>query len=180
MKASVKWLVAAVILVPLALGLAAVAVFFPLQRETDVEAPNPSFALADGVHLAFVIVGEDENGVKTLGLDLARMLSGEEARDAAVEDGVIGEGEDLPNDFYIDNPDKVYELLQVNDSAVFDMISAEDVSLTVAVDLADLEALYEDTYVGSPVYGVVAGQPILMEVTVSDGLVSGAKAVYLP
>jgi hypothetical protein len=136
--------------------------------------------IPDGTWFGFVTVGEDESGAITVGVDLADMLSGEEARAAAVEDGQIGEGEDLPNDFYIDNDEEVLELLHVSDDAQFDLISATDISQKVLVDAETLAEVYEGTYSGEPIYGIPPGTPIAMDVTITDGLVSGADAVYLP
>lgn len=136
--------------------------------------------VADGTWFAFVTVGEDETGEMTLGIDLAEMLSGEEARVAAVEDGVIADGEDLPNDYYIDNDDEVLELLHVDEGAQFALISGSDTSQKLLVDAPVLAEVYEGTYTGEPLYGVPAGTPIAMDVTVSDGLVSKGVAVYLP
>lgn len=136
--------------------------------------------IADGTWFAFVTVGEDETGEMTLGVDLAEMLSGEEAREAAIEDGVISEGEDLPNDFYIDNDDAVLELIHVADEAQFLLISGADTGDRVAIDSDLLARVWEGTYDGEPLYGVSPSTPIAMDVTITDGLVSGAEAVYLP
>jgi len=137
-------------------------------------------AIADGTWFAFVTVGEDETGEMTLGVDLAEMLSGEEARAAAVDDGVIAEGEDLPNDFYIDNDEQVSELLHVAEGAGFELISGADTSQKVQVDAPILAEAYEGTYTGEPLYGVVPGAPIAMDITIAEGLVSHGEAVYLP
>lgn len=136
--------------------------------------------IADGTWFAFVTVGEDETGEMTLGIDLAEMLSGEEAKKAAVEDGEIAEGEDLPNDFYIDNDEQTLELLHVSEDAQFALISGSDTSEKVLVDAPMLAEIYEGTYTGEPLYGVPSGTPIAMDVTIADGLVSGGEAVYLP
>ena len=136
--------------------------------------------IADGTWFAFVTVGEDETGEITLGVDLAEMLSGEEARAAAVEDALIAEGEDLPNDFYIDNDEQVLELIHVAEGAQFALISGSDISERVLVDAPVLAEIYEGAYSGEPLYGVPAGAPIAMDVTIDDGQVSGAEAVYLP
>jgi hypothetical protein len=127
-----------------------------------------------------VTVGKDEAGEMTLGIDLAEMLTGEEAKTAAIEDGVIAEGEDLPNDFYIDNDEQVLELLNVRDEAQVALISGSDTSEKVLVDAAILAEVYEGTHSGEPLYGVPSGTPIAMEVSITDGLVSGGEAVYLP
>jgi hypothetical protein len=147
------------------------------ETTTSVAEEQP---LPDGTWFAFVTVGKDESGAITLGVDLADMLSGEEARDAAFEDGEIGEGEDLPNDFYIDNDEQVLEVLHVSDDAQFALISATDLSQKVLVDAEILAEVYEGTYSGEPIYGIPSGTPIAMDVTITDGLVSGADAVYLP
>lgn len=135
--------------------------------------------IADGEWFAFVTVGEDETGAVTLGIDLAGLLSGEEAHRAAVEDGFISEGEDLPNDFYIDNDDQILELLHVADEASFGLISATDAAMRVSVDIEILVEVFEGTYTGDALYAA-AGMPIPMDVTIVDGLVSGGDQVYLP
>lgn len=150
---------------------------------TTTTADSPTTVvqpIADGTWFAFVTVGEDETGEVTLGVDLAEMLSGEQAREAAIEDGVISEGEDLPNDFYIDNDDQVLELIHIADDAQFLLISGDDTSDRVALDSDLLAQVWEGTYDGGPIYGVSPSTPIAMDVTITDGLVSGAEAVYLP
>lgn len=143
-----------------------------------VEGPTPE--VEDGEWFAFVTVGEDESGVPTLGVDLAEMLTGEEAREQAIEDGVIEEGEDLPNDFYIHNPERDMELLQVEEGAAIEVVSGDDTSQMLDISLDQLEALYKGEYVGSPVYGVVPNTPIPMNVTVAGGLINDLRMVYLP
>lgn len=145
---------------------------------TTTEPGEP--ALEDGTWFAFVTVGEDEDGAMTLGIDRADMLTGEEARAAAVEDGAIAEGEELPNDFYIDNDDVVLELLHTAEDVRFVMISGEDVAQKVQVDASVFAQIYDGTYSGDPLYGVVPQTPIAMDVVVSGGLVTEATAVYLP
>ncbi|HSJ27943.1 MAG TPA: hypothetical protein VLB67_07005 [Acidimicrobiia bacterium] len=61
--------------------------------------PDTGLALPDGQ--VFVWISSVDGG---LVVDPARVLSGEEAREQAVADGVIPEGEDLPNDVYVHNP----------------------------------------------------------------------------
>jgi hypothetical protein len=126
------------------------------------------------------MVGEDETGEVTLGVDLAEMLTGQAAHDAAVEAGVISEDEDLPNDFFIDNPESVYELVYLADSPEITVLSGDDPSERLIIDVDQLVALYEGSYAGPPVYGIVAGEPIVMDLFIRDGLVADADAVYLP
>lgn len=130
---------------------------------TTIEPGEP--ALEDGTWFAYVTVGEDGDGAMTLGIDLAEMLSGEEARGAAVEDGAIAEGEDLPNDFYIDNDDVVLELLHAAEDARFVMISGEGVTEKIQVDASLFAGIYDGTYSGDPLYGVMPQTPIAVYLT---------------
>lgn len=136
--------------------------------------------IPDGEHFALVTVGEDESGEITLGIDLAEMLTGEEAREAAVEEGFIEEGEELDTDFYISNPDGVQELMHLAPDAEILVISGNDTSQHVQVDVETLQTLYDGTYVGDPIYGIAPGVPIAMDLVIEDGLVTEAHAVYLP
>ncbi len=142
--------------------------------------PEPEPALPDGTVFAMVTVGSDESGETTLGVDVAEMLSGEEARDAAVADGVIEEGEDLPNDFYIDNDETEYELLHLSDDAEIRVISGTDTGQMISIGEEQLIELWEGDYAGEPIYGIVASVPMAMNVTVADGVITEAEAVYLP
>lgn len=45
----------------------------------------------------------ESGGKRYISIDYAEMLTGEEARDAAIEEGLIGPDEDLPNDYFITN-----------------------------------------------------------------------------
>lgn len=149
-------------------------------QQAPTTQPSGEQPLADGEYFAYVTVGEDESGAITLGVDLAEMLTGEEARLAAIEAGVIEEGEDLPNDFFIDNPEMVLELVHIADDAEITVISGTDTNQAITIDAAQLGALYEGTYSGEAVYGIVAGLPIAMDLVIDAGVVTEAHAVYLP
>ena len=146
----------------------------------EATPPTPAPAIADGTWFAMTSVGTDESGAVTLGVDLAEMLSGEPARRAAIEDGVINEGEDLPNDVYIRNPNVRYELMSFAEGAEVTVISAVEPGTYVPISPEKLEALYAGRQVDDAVYGIATGTPIAMEVTITDGLVTEARAVYLP
>lgn len=146
----------------------------------DPIEPEPTPAITDGEWFAMVTVGEDESGSMTLGVDLAEMLTGEEAREAAVEDGVISENEDLPNDFYIDNPETVYELLHFTDDPEILVLSGSDPGQSLLIEPVHLAELYEGTYTGEAVYGVAPREPIAMNVSVFDGEITRTAMVYLP
>lgn len=127
-----------------------------------------------------VTVGVDEQGATTLNVDTAEMLTGEEARQKAIADGVIAEEEDLPNDFYIANDEEVYVQLALVADPEITVISGTDTSQRLEIGSDQLVALWEGEYTGEPVYGIIPSTPIPMEVTVTGGLISSARAVYLP
>jgi hypothetical protein len=53
--------------------------------------------------LVFIIYMDFLGSYHTIRVDYLEMLAGEEAKVAAVEDGAISPGEDLPSDYYIRN-----------------------------------------------------------------------------
>lgn len=71
--------------------------------------------------LAFVEELDPETN--TLVADYAEMLTGEEARAAAREDGFIGEEEDLPGDFYIRNQNPRLRTLTMSGAPVVVLIA---------------------------------------------------------
>ncbi|MEX1287946.1 MAG: hypothetical protein AB1Z57_08420, partial [Acidimicrobiia bacterium] len=183
MSTTTKWVLGILVgFVVLSVGVVAlgIGIFVPVRGAVDEPAQGPieTPVIADGDWFAFVTVGTDESGAIVLGVDLAELLTGEAARQAAIDAGVIGEGEDLPNDVFIDNPDRRYELLSAAEYARILVISGDDTSGLVEVGVEGLAALHDGTWTGDPVYGIVAGEPIAMEVTIEGGLVTEASAVY--
>lgn len=175
------------VLLVVGVGLGVIALLFPVRTDTG-SGPDPTIvtepavvpAIPDGEWFGLVTVGEDEADAVTLGVDLVEMLTGQAARDAAVAAGEIGEDEDLPNDFFIDNPESVLELMHLDDSAAITVLSGTDVANGLLIDAQQLLDLFEGDYVGPPVYGILAGYPIAMELVISDGVVTSASAIYLP
>lgn len=187
METSTKWLIGIVVFLAVAVLVAVLAVLgliFPLTTDSGSggpdPAPQPVAPITDGEWFAYVMVGEDETGEVTLGVDLAEMLTGEEAHDAAVDAGVIEEDEDLPNDYFIDNPVEEYQLVYLVEEPHLTVLSGNDPAERIIIDTGTLASLYEGTYQGPPVYGIVAHLPIVMDIVIEDGLVSAAEAVYLP
>ena len=79
-----------------------------------------SSPVGDGRHFGYVQSVDASASPATISVDVAEFLSGEAAQAAAVEDGVIAEGEPVPNDYYVRNPAK--------DAVTLDV--AEDVRVT--------------------------------------------------
>jgi hypothetical protein len=65
-----------------------------------------SAPIADGRHFGYVKSVDASATPATISLDVAEFLIGEEATVAAVEDGVIAEGETVDNDYYVRNPEQ--------------------------------------------------------------------------
>lgn len=136
-------------------------------------------ALADGEWFGFVSVAGAGEGL-IVSFDDAQMLTGEAARQAAVDAGIIEPGEDLPNDFFIANHDETSVELAVSDGAELFVISGVDPGVELVTDIDGFESLFSGSYDGPPVYGIVPGIPIAMQIGVSGGELIEAHAVYLP
>lgn len=136
-------------------------------------------SLADGEWFGFVAVVRDGEKL-ILSFDDAEMLTGDDARQAAVDAGLIEPGEDVPNDFFIANPDPTAVELQVASGAEFFVLSGMDPGVELVTDIDGIESLYSGSYDGPPVYGIVPDSPIAMQVDVSGGELIEAHAVYLP
>ncbi len=134
----------------------------------------PAGGLGDGETFAWV------KGLTGDGLlvDPARMLTGEEARRAAVEAGVIEEGEDLPNDFFILDESDATSVVPIASAAEFALLLFEDGSpVETPVDYAEFVAVLDGS--NPDVYGVVDGV-IPATVTIEEGQVTGVVQTYLP
>jgi len=131
----------------------------------------------------FVFVRGTEGG--SLLLDPAVMLDGEEALEAAHEDGAIPADEELPNDFYIRNLEIESLIFPVADDATFTLIGfdANGGFVDVEVDRAAFEALLlggattqDET---TQYYGFIPTE-LPMTVEIEDGEVTGGRQQYLP
>ena len=118
----------------------------------------------------------------TLVFDPAEMLTGDEALAAAREDGIIGADEDLPNDFYIRNPDQNDEWqISVGSAAEFVLIGldASGALTDSPVSAAEFEALLSGSADSSGFYGFVPGDLPMALVLIGD-TVTGGSQTYLP
>jgi len=133
--------------------------------------------LPDGEHFGFVrqVTGDG------LVFDPAEFLSGEAALTAARADGVIGPAEELPNDFYVRNPEKDELRLDVSSAAQFKLIGLDSTgALTdTIVSLEEFVRLWSGADDSSQYYSFVVGD-LPMTLTVSAGVITGAVQQYLP
>lgn len=140
-------------------------------------APDPSPDLPNGEIFAFV-TGIDATG---LHLDPAEMLNGREARRAAIEDGVIQPGDDLPNDFYIRNPDASSVGTPVIDGAVYYVLTFDATGQIVETEINHglLRSIYEEPEMAAVIYGFDP-EAFPVTVTIENGAIAGFVQVYLP
>ena len=112
--------------------------------------------------------------------DPATMLSGEEAVEAARADGVLAEGEDLPNDFYISNPDVEETVATLAPDGTYVMIGFDRYGGLIDRRLARDELVAVLNGANAELfYGIVPGDtPMIL--TLSDDTVVAARQQYLP
>jgi hypothetical protein len=136
--------------------------------------PETGLSLPDGQNFAWILSLDGE-----LMVDPARVLSGEEARLQAVADGVIPDGEDLPNDIYIHNPTEDRLRVRVADDAVWTVIVSGADGLTPTE--TDRETIVSILAGGDPgdIYGLTP-EFMPFDLLVVDGEVVEISEVYLP
>lgn len=130
---------------------------------------------------------KDNGSVVVVGVDSAEMLTGDAAEVAAREDGVIGEGEDLENDFYIRNLDEVTVDFMVSPDVLVTLqacypegecLTTEDVDLTTwGVLLGAGRGGPGDPGLGWDWYGAGALPYVF---TLESGVITQALEQYLP
>jgi hypothetical protein len=135
-------------------------------------SPSPA-ALEDGRHFGF-IQSVDARGPAMV-FDLAEFLTGDSANQAALEDGVIQPGENVPDDYYIRNRNpRLRDLALVPDVQVILVNWPACCDTTVNGVLADFAASFttpNDVYHGSH-------SPYWL--TVEGGFVTRIEEQYLP
>lgn len=141
---------------------------------TPTATPGASVPASTDEFFAFVLSAEGEE----LTFDPAEILTGDEAHDAAVAAGVISEDEDLPNDYFISNPeeDSQSAVLSAAGSFVLLGFDAGGAIEEVTVDRDELITALQD---GEGYYGIVVGETP-MTLVVSGGEIIAANQVYFP
>lgn len=111
--------------------------------------------------------------------DPATILTGEEAVDAARADGVLGEGEDLP-DFYISNPDTEETVATLDTDGTYVLVGFDrynsliDRQLSLGEIVAVLNGANTEEF-----YGIIPGG-VPMNLTLVGDIVVSARQQYLP
>ena len=136
--------------------------------------PETGLALPDGQSFAWIL--SVDGG---LVVDPARVLSGEEAREQAVADGVIPEGEDLPNDVYIHNPTEDRLRVRVADDVTWSVIvSGADGLTSTETDEETIASILAGGETGD-IYGLTP-EFMPFDLLVVDGEVVEINELYLP
>ena len=141
---------------------------------SDTAAPE------DGRHFGYIRSVETSSRPGSIELDVAEFLTGEEANAAAVEDGVLPEGEAVPNDYYIRNEDTSAATIPVSSEVAVTHIQCPD-SCTdgVSGDFGDFADAFAD--MGEKTLSdEYRGSQSQYWVTVRDGEVVAIEEQYLP
>ncbi|MGH2808103.1 MAG: hypothetical protein ACRDKT_12610, partial [Actinomycetota bacterium] len=135
--------------------------------------PPDAASLPDGRHFGVV----EAAGATGLAFNEQRLLTGDEATQAAREDGMIGPGETVPNDYYIDDDNAAVRGMSVlRDVEVFLETSPRDGMVNLAEwDYADFVCMFES---GDPVDRANVQFPFW--ITVERGIVTKLEQQFLP
>ena len=149
--------------------------------------------LADLLIPAVGVTGEDvfgwlrsfetRDGTTIVQVDPAEMLTGDEAVAAARQDGVISGDEDLPNDFYIRNPDESTTEFTVSPDVVVTLqacYEGGDCVTTEQVDLATWSVLLGGEDDPGLDWGWYGQGSLPYTFTVAGDLIVEVAEVYLP
>lgn len=114
-------------------------------------------------------------------VDPAAMLTGDAAREAAEEDGVIRPGQDLPNDFYIQNHEPGPLSIGVAPGVGVTVLTYDSSGgiTETEIGLAQLATAFTGEYTGVAIYGLEAGAfPVTL--SIEDNQVTAITQIYLP
>lgn len=161
------WTIVAIV-AAIALALAGMVYLAGGDDEGDPTGDGAVVPIADGDHHGYVRVADDG----AIEVDLVEVLSGEEAVEAAHEDGVLEPSEhSLPNDVYVRNVEtKWVEVDRAADAS----LALYDCTTTCQLVPVDWAAFLGGT---TSAYN---GDLAVYELTVADGGISELAEIYLP
>jgi hypothetical protein len=155
--------------------------FRPVLEQLLADSPAPGgdadtgFVLPDGQVFAWILAVDGG-----LVVDPALVLSGEEARLQAIADGVIPDGEDLPNDIYLYNPTSEAIMVRVADDVKWLVIApgADGGLASRETDLETISSILAGGDTGD-IYGLTP-EFMPFDLLVIDGVVVEISERYLP
>jgi len=136
--------------------------------------------LTDGRYFGYVRSLDASSKPATMELDFAEFLSGEEANVAAAEDGVIAQGEPVPNDYYIRNEDKAVITIAVANDVRVTHIQCPDSCTDGIPGEFDAFATSFDDIGEKSLMDEYRGAQSQYWITVSDGEIVAIDEQYLP
>jgi hypothetical protein len=134
----------------------------PASTTSTTEADEPgAAAFGEGRHFGFVKAVGGSGDDRTISFDLAQLLTGDEADEAAAEAGDIEPGEEVPNDVFVRNENPRLRELPVAPDAVIRgsiQLNGESPPLQPATfdDIEQFLAESPDDSAGLPVHVLVA------------------------
>ena len=146
----------------------------------ETECPPPAMlswsdgTLADGRHFGWV---RHFDGL-AIYLDQAEYFGGEEAAEAALEDGEISRDDELPNPFHIRDPDPGVLRVAVSDRLAVTAIDSTDYPSVRELDVAAFARLFCPGADAAWMYSPPDALPVHLEV--SANRVVSANEQYLP
>jgi hypothetical protein len=155
----------------------------PTATLTPSTSPEPttSSAAANGTNFGYVKTGNSSATPPTLTIDYAQLLTGPAADKAAQEDGVIGPGQHIENDYYIRNKNPKLRTFPISPSATVQLLprnpDGSSSSETVAKDVP----FFLSVYSASKPPGYDGDVTMLAyNITLHDGVVTAIAEVFFP
>ncbi|MFN2590600.1 MAG: hypothetical protein ABR518_07495 [Actinomycetota bacterium] len=143
-------------------------------------SPSPtasaSPSLEDGRHFGFLESVDIDASPHSLVFDKADFLTGEEANEAAREDGAIGQGESVPNDYYVHNRNELRRTLTFDDDVELVVLDWTNCCEPRVGELEPFAAAFDQDQPS----GAYRGPTSPYWVTVEDGQVVEIEEQYLP
>lgn len=133
--------------------------------------------LEDGRHFGYILEIDIETEPNSVLFDLAEFLTGEEANEAAVEDGVIAEGESVPNDYYIRNRNPMLRTLSLASEVSITVVNWESCCDSIP---GELQAFAGAFSAKDPPQGIYRGTYSPYWLTVRGGRIVTIEEQYLP
>lgn len=166
--------------------LTAIAVFLA-ACSPGTQAPPSTVRMPDGVreHAYVMDVETADNGSYVVTVDRAQFLTGDQANEAAVEDGFINEGDTVPGGYYIVNEtSEVEQILLDPDAPVALNVCLDDGECDVPVGVS--VELWVDMLTGDIPDGQLdgfkwyVGGNLPYALILDDGTIVGVEEQYLP
>lgn len=139
-------------------------------------SPSETPVLEDGRHFGYIRTVDTGTAPHSLEFDLAQWFTGEEANEAAREDGAIGPEETVPNDYYIRNVNTRLRTLPFEDDVELAVIDWNNCCELREGELEPFAAAFE----GHQPAGSYRGSFSPYWLTVAGGEVVKIEEQYLP